>query len=179
MKLLPLLALLLLLGSSATINQDYSLEPEEQKLYDLLNDYRKQKGLSAIPLSGKLTKVAKLHVHDLVVNQPVKGNCNLHSWSDKGAWTKCCYNGNDASAECMWRKPKEIADYNGSGFEIAAFATNMSAHEAFNGWRGSSGHNAVMINSGSWKNMDWKAVGIGISGNYAVIWFGTVEDESE
>lgn len=179
MKLLSLLGLLVLLNTSATFTEKVPLKPEEQQLYDLLNSYRKQKGLAAIPLSAALTKVAQLHVYDLHTNQPAKGKCNLHSWSNKGSWTPFCYNGDNASAECMWKKPEEIAGYKGSGFEVAAFATNMSAQVALDGWKGSKGHNEVMVNTGSWKNMNWKAVGVGIAGNYAVIWFGTVEDKGE
>ncbi len=157
-------------------NTQFQLKPEEQRLYDLLNTYRKQKGLKAIPLSPSLTQVARLHVYDLVTNQPVKGKCNLHSWSNKGKWKSCCYTGNQASAECMWNKPKELTNYQGDGFEIAAFATNMSAQVAIDGWKGSKGHNEVMINRGTWKKMNWQAVGVGISGDYAVIWFGIVAD---
>ncbi len=36
-------------------------------------------------------------------------------------------------------------------------------------------HNAVIINDGMWSR-SWKAIGIGIYGNYAVVWFGNEED---
>jgi hypothetical protein len=154
------------------------LKPQEQELYDLLNAYRKQRGLRAIPLSSKLTQVARLHVYDLETNQPATGRCNLHSWSNKGKWKGCCYTGNEASAKCMWNKPKELTDYPAAGFEIAAFATNMSPQVAMEVWKSSRGHNAVMINKGTWNDMNWQAVGVGISDDYAVIWFGTVADDS-
>jgi len=177
MKLFVALFSLMLLNTAATFKPDPSLNLEEQKLYDMLNSYRKQKGLPVIPLSPALTQVAQLHVYDLHTNQPVTERCNLHSWSNKGKWTPCCYTGNNASAECMWRKPLEIAGYTGSGFEIAAYATNMSAEVALRGWQQSSGHNEVMINKGSWSHLKWNAVGVGIMGDYAVIWFGTIEDK--
>jgi uncharacterized protein YkwD len=172
-----LLAAIALLTTSFIRPTAPELNPEEQKLYDLFSAYRKQKGLPVIPLSPALTQVAQLHVYDLHTNQPVTERCNLHSWSNKGKWTPCCYTGNNASAECMWRKPLEIAGYTGSGFEIAAYATNMSAVVALRGWQESSGHNEVMINKGSWSHLKWNAVGVGIMGDYAVIWFGTIEDK--
>ena len=175
MRILLVFAACLLLTSFRP-QGDFNLKPEEQQLFDLLNAYRKQQKLAPIALSPKLMQVARLHVYDLVTNQPAKGKCNLHSWSNKGKWSPCCYNGNDASAKCMWEKPKELTGYSGSGFEIAAYATNMSPQIAIDGWKGSSGHNEVMINKGSWKNLNWQAVGVGISGDYAVIWFGTVAD---
>ena len=177
MRILAILLSALVLLSSYTTPQEFKLKPEERQLLDLLNDYRKQKKLEPIALSPKLMEVARLHVYDLVTNQPAKGKCNLHSWSNKGKWSPCCYTGNDASAKCMWEKPKELTGYTGSGFEIAAYATNMSPQVAIDGWKGSHGHNEVMINKGPWTNMNWQAVGVGISGDYAVIWFGTVADK--
>jgi hypothetical protein len=37
-------------------------------------------------------------------------------------------------------------------------------------------HNAVIINDADWKRMKWKAIGLGIFGRYAAVWFG---DESD
>lgn len=80
----------------------------------------------------------------------------------------------------MWNKPKEIAGYEGSGFEIAYWSSaGGTANEALDGWKKSSGHNAVIINSGIWKDMDWKAIGIGLAGEYGVVWFGATDDTSE
>jgi uncharacterized protein YkwD len=44
------------------------LTREEKKLYDMIMEYRKSKGLSPIPLSGKLTLVAQTHAKDLSMN---------------------------------------------------------------------------------------------------------------
>lgn len=162
--------------TSYSLPTEPSLSADEQELLALLREYRSAHKLPAIPLSAKLQKVAQLHAFDLETNQPVKGKCNLHSWSNKGDWTPCCYTGDAASARCMWQKPKEIAQYQGSGYEIAAFATNMSPKVAFEGWKGSKYHNEVMVNKGDWASMNWKAVGVGMSGKYAVIWFGAESD---
>ena len=77
----------------------------------------------------------------------------------------------------MWNKPKELSMYSGSGFEVAAFlGENATAKAAMAGWKSSAGHNEVMINAGTWKKMQWNAIGVGIEKGYAVIWFGTIED---
>ena len=47
----------------------------------------------------------------------------------------------------------------------------MTAEYAINSWKKSSGHNAVIINSGGW-NDKWNAIGIGIYKGFAVVWFG-------
>jgi hypothetical protein len=35
----------------------------------------------------------------------------------------------------------------------------------------------MILNQRDWKNVNWKAVGIGIYGHYAAVWFGKVEDK--
>jgi hypothetical protein len=34
----------------------------------------------------------------------------------------------------------------------------------------------VIVNSGTWARITWRAVGIGIYGSYAVVWFGEESD---
>lgn len=158
------------------------LSSEEKRLYDLIMTYRKSKKLKAIPYSSKLTKVAQVHVRDLAANfdYDSRGDCNPHSWSDKGTWTPCCYTGDPSLAACMWNKPKEITGYEGEGYEIAYYSSaGASALEGLEGWKKSSGHNPVLINSGTWSKIEWKAVGIGIFEQYAVVWFGELEDKSK
>jgi hypothetical protein len=153
------------------------ITPEERKLYDLLMQYRKARKLPSIPVSAKLTQVAKAHVQDLMKNYKDNGKCNYHSWSEKGNWSPCCYTDDHAQAACMWNKPKEIGGYEGSGFEIAYWSSaGVNAKTSLSGWQGSAGHNAVIINSGIWKDMKWKAIGIGLDGEYSVVWFGAEED---
>ncbi|MCX8492492.1 MAG: CAP domain-containing protein [Cyclobacteriaceae bacterium] len=151
---------------------------EEKKLYDLIMDYRKTKNLPLIPLSAKLTKVAKAHALDLMKNyENNNGKCNLHSWSKKGDWSPCCYTDDHAQAACMWNKPKEIAGYGDNGFEIAYWSSaGVNAKTALTGWQGSPGHNAVIINLEPWKDIKWQAIGIGFDGEYGVVWFGAEAD---
>jgi hypothetical protein len=70
-----------------------------------------------------------------------------------------------------------LTSYKGNGFEIASGQSKgANALDAINSWKKSSGHNVVMINLGMWKNVKWKAIGIGIYGKYAVVWFGKESD---
>ncbi|HAA17794.1 MAG TPA: CAP domain-containing protein [Cytophagales bacterium] len=154
-----------------------SLSTEEQKLYDLIMEERALEGLPNIPLSKSLTMVAQTHARDLENHQPDAGECNLHSWSDQGDWTPCCYTPDHAQAQCMWDKPREITDYTGNGFEISYWSSRRaSAEEALDSWRGSSGHYAVIMNQGTWDDNQWQAMGIGLYGTYGVVWFGTAKD---
>lgn len=169
--------LLLLIGA---VNEGRAWHGGEQEteLYRLIMDYRRQYGLPEIPRSPALTQVARLHVRDLNENRPDKGECNLHSWSAHGTWTPCCYTDNHAQASCMWSKPAELTSYKANGFEIAHWSSKeVTPESALQGWQQSSGHNAVILNQGNW-NEKWNAIGIAISGSYAVVWFGTKPDES-
>jgi uncharacterized protein YkwD len=153
-----------------------ALSAEEKKLYDLVMKYRAEKGLPVIPISKSLTVVAQTHAKDLQDNHPAQGRCNMHSWSSKGRWTPCCYTDDHAKASCMWSKPAELTSYKGNGYEISYMSSDdVTAEGALAGWQKSYGHNQVMINAGIW-NSPWKAIGIGVYKNYAVIWFGHEPD---
>lgn len=152
--------------------------PDALELIDLLNAYRAENGLGSIPASSSLCRVGDLHVQDLVAEAPhTVANCNLHSWSDAGPWSGCCYTPDHAAAQCMWDKPRELTDYPGNGYENAAGGgSSLGPAEALDLWKGSSGHNAVMLNEGTWANLTWNAVGVGIADGYAVLWFGEEPD---
>jgi hypothetical protein len=153
-------------------NDKLALTQAEKELYDLIMDYRAGLNLPDIPLSASLTYVARQHITDLETNDPTTTTCNMHSWSDKGSWSACCYTDDHLQASCMWDKPRELTEYPGNGYEIAYFfSAGATPAGAINGWKNSSGHNQVMINAGPWSKQ-WKAIGIGIQGKYAVVWFG-------
>lgn len=139
----------------------------------LINDYRKANGLPAIRYSASLTAVAEAHVQDLRDEQPDEGSCNLHSWSDAGSWSSCCYTDDGSQAQCMWDKPRELTDYEGDGFEVAAYSSvGMTPEYALELWQSSSGHNQVLLNQGMWAQVTWNALGVAILDGYAVAWFG-------
>lgn len=151
---------------------------EEQQLIKEIREYRDEKGLAEIPVSQALTKVADIHVRDMIQNKPREnmwGDCNLHSWSDSGSWSSCCYTPDHDKAECMWDKPRELTDYEGNGYEIAAAGTDAEGLLAL--WKDSKAHNDVIINQGDWKDIQWQAMGVSIKGGYGVVWFGEKTDE--
>jgi hypothetical protein len=154
----------------------------EYRLYQLINEYRADNGLPEIPLSPSLCYVAGAHVWDLNNNQPEGGRCNLHSWSGKGPWTRCCYTEDHKKAECIWSKPGELTAYDGYGYEVAYYSSwPADEHRdmplaALKGWQSSPGHDHMILNRNGWKRLKWKAMGVGIYGNYAVVWFGEKKD---
>ena len=157
------------------------LSKGEKELYNLIMDYRKEKRLPLIPLSVKLTLVAQTHTRDLTDNYNVNYSsiCNPHSWSSRGKWSYCCYTNDHRHTKCMLEKPKEIAGYNGRGYEIAYYQlTGATALQSFVSWKKSSQHNPIMINEGLWANLKWKAIGIGIHQSYSTVWFGEDSDNA-
>ncbi len=185
MKILGFLSFWLLLSVSqqhaVPDEEGVCLSAEEKNLYELIMAYRKSKKLKSIPYSAKLSKVAQTHVRDLTENYTYEkdATCNPHSWSDKGKWSSCCYTGDHKKAACMWDKPKEISGYESAGYEIAYYSSGgASAVEGLEGWKKSSGHNPLLINSESWSKLEWKSIGVGIYEQYAVVWFGEMEDKS-
>ncbi|MEA5578698.1 CAP domain-containing protein [Anabaena sp. UHCC 0451] len=147
------------------------LDSEEQRLYNLVNQYRAQNGLPAIPFSSSLTLVANRHVQDLQKNIKTL----THGWSN------CPYNAsNRATYDCMWKAPQRFGTpYPGNGYENAHGGSGgykASANSALESWKTSSAHNAVILNQGMWQNRPWQALGIGIYGGYAVLWFGEEVD---
>lgn len=162
---------------TSTTVEEVCLSPEEKKLYDIINAYRKTKKLKAVPISSSLTQVAKLHAVDLMENYKKSDKCNPHSWSNKGNWTSCCYTNDHKQAACMWDKPKEIAGYESPGYEIVYWhSAAAQADGALKGWQQSKSHNPIIINDGMWDQVEWNAIGVAIYEQYAVVWFGEMVD---
>jgi uncharacterized protein YkwD len=186
--LLLILSFLTLSGSAQPASRRLKVLPkihlcaEEWEIYQKINEYRIEKGLSAVSLSGSLTYVAQTHVWDLAENSAASGRCNLHSWSDKGTWSSCCYTGDHKRAECMWNKARELTNYPAVAYEIAYWTDEPLDPEKFAvkallKWKESQDHNAVIINSREWRQLDWKAMGVGFYKGYMVVWFGAEPDE--
>lgn len=164
------------------------LTAEEAELVNLLNNYRNDNGLADVPVSKSMVTVAQWHVIDLETNSPHTGTdpvsgleCNLHSWSDwrPDLWSPVCYVSDHRYAEGMWDKPREITGnvYSGNGYENGYWSGGQAtAVGAFNGWRSSPAHNAVILEQGIWQGSNWPAMGVGIYTNFAVLWFGDAVD---
>ena len=166
-------------GSGSTGGSSVSdCSAQELELIDLVNAYRGENGLAPIPASPSLCIVGHTHAEDLAINAPhAEANCNLHSWSDAGDWSPCCYTPDHAQAQCMWDKPAELTTYPGYGYENAAGGGGaITPQTALDLWKNSPGHNAVILNQGTWANLTWGALGAGIYEGYAVLWFGEEAD---
>ena len=161
----------------------YERNSEEAQLARMVNDYRADNGLPPVPYSPSLSAVAHAHVRDLMENRPDsatgfgRGPCNMHSWSRAGRWTPVCYTRDHARASAMWNKPREITRYPGNGYEVAYWqAGRITPEIAFYGLQDSRPHDDVLVEDGPWRDAHWQAMGVGIYGSYAVIWFGKERD---
>jgi len=167
------------------------LSAEEGELARKINEYRATKNLPPVQPSKSLTLVAQQHVWDSNNNNssipaaPAGKSCNMHSWSSvvnpalqQGTWTAVCYTSDHAQKQGMWSKPGEIAGYPNSGYEIShgAVGASVSASSAIDGWKSSSGHNAVIIQQPPSWSTPFLAMGIGLSGGFAHVWFGRTMD---
>lgn len=161
-----------------------ALSLTELDLYHLIMDYRAAEGLDPIPLSVNLTTTAGRHAADTLYNiwetgVTLPAGANLHSWSD------AYYYNDHSSPDVMWDAPERIGtSYTANGYEISA-AGYADIAAALVGWQGSTGHDAVIVNEGSWSSSTWNAIGIGVEYDSSVsnyggriyhVWFGTAED---
>jgi hypothetical protein len=181
------LALLSLPAGAAAASPDRSAAAE---IMTLINQYRSDNGLPAVPYSRALTMVAEAHAADLASDAKGAASgsfgtdkrglpCNMHSWSGRGRWTPVCYTADHRYAAGMWSKPREITDgaYPWAGFEIAHWTSgSVTAPVAVAGWARSPGHNAVILERGKWKESKWRAMGVGVAGGFAFVWFGKEPD---
>ena len=159
------------------------INTDEAELLQLVDEYRVGNNLSTIPWSQSLMTVAQWHVIDAALNddQIFAGNCNLHSWSNTrpDLWSGMCYTSSHAEAAKMWSKPREITNgvYTASGYENGAWGYG-SVSSALNGWKGSPGHNQVILNEGIWASQTWRAMGVGVDlvNRYYYLWFSTAPD---
>ena len=155
------------------------LNNDEKTLFEAVNAYRETLDLEPVKFSQALTQVAQAHVRDLAENYDFKPNarCNPHGWSKKGEWSSCCYTADHKQAECMWNKPREIANFDTNGFEILSYSSDgVTPTEALLGWQKSKGHHEVMINKGMWEKVTWGSMGVGIHEEWAVVWFAVLDD---
>ena len=157
---------------------DDALDRAELALYHAIMAYRASQGLPSVPLSKTLTITAGRHALDTIENIGgwvigPPGSNSAHGWSDAP------YDGRDPSTyNNMWFAPERLGTgFTGYGFEISALNTNLSSPTDFvELWASSPGHNAVMLNAGVWSDYPWQAVGIGIHGAVAHVWFSDSPD---
>ena len=151
--------------------ENLCVSAEVMELYELVNAYRKKNKLPPISLSKALCHVAQVHAEDMEYNMKKLTH----------AWSTCRYNNNIRSTyDCMWNKPKELTTYEGIGFECAHGGEGnyiATPQSALHSWQTNKPHNNVIVNKSIWKDYTWNAIGIGISGGYATLWFGKEKDQ--
>ncbi len=102
----------------------------------------------------------------------------MHSWSKKGTWTPCCYTSDHANAGCSWSKPGELTPYKADGFEVVYFDYQIPVPgNVLEKWKKNPTNNDMLLNMGQWSTESWKAIGVGIYGNYASVWLGKLPDK--
>jgi hypothetical protein len=161
-----------------TVAQIRASQPDSWKLVDAINAHRRPQGLPEIPLSPRLTAVAYWHAKDLAEKRPHQPHGSLHSWSQDPRWRGGVYRADDKTTwPIMWEKPKEIAGYDGLGFEICAADARDWEH-AFELWKQSEAHHGVILNRGVWADPQWRwqALGAVFYKGYACAWFGNAAD---
>ncbi len=151
---------------------------EAKELVDLLNTWIKDNGENKVKLAPSLCIVGDAHATDLVENSPNEGDCSVFSWSDGGDWTACCRDGTEEDASCTWNKPGEITGYPVNGYEVVATSggDTSTPSEAFSILIGSEEIADMMLTTGDWNRYDWRALGAGLNGKYASVWFGEERD---
>ena len=111
--------------TGALANRDYSLTAlDAERARDLINAYRREKGLKPVSLNAELTAAAKNHSSDLA------------------KWDRISHFGSDGSNP--WDRVKR------SGYNARVAAENVgtgqaSIEEVLKGWKASPGHNKNLL----------------------------------
>ncbi|MBP6978774.1 MAG: SPOR domain-containing protein [Lentimicrobiaceae bacterium] len=164
-------------ASSGKASTDACLDSLSYQLYIGMNHFRQDHQLPGIPLSRSLCYVAQVHAKDLTYNRPAVRSCNLHSWSDRGRWTPCCFCDDNPAYACMWNKPKELTPYKFKGYEIIYWQNdNIEPVAALAQWKLQDHFNEMILNKGPWSQKKWRAMGTCIYEGYAIIWLGEESD---
>lgn len=165
------------LNAQLTTVESICLDEQELRLANLINNFRLQNDLPAIPLSKSLSFVAKTHAYDLQLNKQDTSICNAHSWSNKGKWKACCYNNYINSSNCMWDKPKELTAYTFRGYEIVFSEEGIVLVDSvFRLIKTSPEASSLLLGIDSHSDKKWLALGVGVSENYISIWLGQRND---
>lgn len=126
-------------------------DASEQAVFDQINAYRAQNGLAPLKVSPTLSRAAAWMVSDMVQNAYFDHYDHLGR-SPFQRVVDCGYGSSGAG---------EILAVAGSG----ATAVQL--------WKGSSGHNAIMLGA------NWKVMGVGHAGNYWAVDFGSLDDSGQ
>ncbi len=79
----------------------------------------------------------------------------------------------------MWIAPQRLGTkYPGRGYEngYVSLQGKVTAVSALESWKKNAPHKAVILNQGMWRNLHWRALGIGIYKGFCMLWFGEEAD---
>jgi uncharacterized protein YkwD len=111
--------------SGALADRDYSrTQLDETRARDLINAYRKEKGLKPLKLNPSLAEAAKLHSRDLA------------------KWDRISHYGSDGSNP--WDRVKRVG-YNAKLAAENVGTGQISVDEVMKGWQASAGHNKNLL----------------------------------
>lgn len=148
------------------------ISQQEKELHQIVNEYRAKNNLPKIPLSDSLSIVANRHLLDLAKNL----KSLTHGWSNCPFDLK-----NQNTWNCVFESPKRLnVGYSGNGYEnlyrnLEGNATPVLALEA---WKKSEMHNSLLLNLNNWKDTQFDAFGMAVSGEYIALWFGSKASNS-
>lgn len=127
-----------------------ALDTQEQAFLGLINTYRAQNGRGSLTPLTSLNRAAAWHATDMV--------------------TKGYFSHNEPSGR-TWSTRMTDCGYPTGGWRAENIAAGFStAQSVFDAWKGSSGHNANMLNG------NFSKIGIGKYGSYWTTDFGSVSD---
>jgi hypothetical protein len=177
--LFPVLAIALPVNAIGSDSLKKGTSQDETILFNMINDMRIQNKLPVIPYSFNLSKVAHIHIDDLIKWRPQDQGCSLHSWSGSGKWSPCCNTKDPSGIQCMKAKPGEITAYTGNGYELIYWGEEKASPvDAIALWQQVSASSDMILGRGKWKGYQWKALGVGIKEGYAILWFGDKIDNA-
>lgn len=163
--------------ATKSIPSSFYVEKNEIQLSEAINKFRAKKGLGELQLSPSLCYVAKTHLNDIRLHSKNQHGCNLNSWSDKGKWTPCCFNGKQINMNLMTSKPAEIVGFRGKGFEIVIAAKkDVSTKNLADLWLNAKTTTDFLLSMGKWSNHSWQSMGVSIYHGFASIWFSEMPD---
>ncbi len=127
-------------SSSEEPIENFSLEPEEQEFFALINNHRANYGRSPLGISLALTNASEGHSQDMANNNYYSHN----SLDGRTPWDR------------IWNAGYTHNTYKGENIA----AGYVSANSVFSAWLNSPGHNENMLSS------DFNVIGIGRGYNY-------------
>lgn len=131
-------------GSNSTVTTNSNLTADEQEVFNLINEQRKNNGLSALKVDNEVQRVAKIKAQDMVTN-----NYFSHTSPTYG------------SPFDMLNSFK--VSYKSAGENIAGNSSNSAAVTA---WMNSSGHKANILNS----SYNYTGIGVVNSPTYGKVY---------